>query len=52
MKALVKPASEPYDEIMPESSWGTWTRNNLDYYTDYYGYTIIENYEPPVPPEE
>lgn len=45
-KALVKPATEPYDEILPESNWGTWTKNNLNYYTEYYGYTLIENYEP------
>lgn len=45
-RALVKPAIEPYAEIIPESQWGTWTKNNLNYYTDYYGYTLIENYEP------
>lgn len=47
MRALVKPSTEPYDEVMPESSWGAWTLEHLDYYTEFYGYTLIENYEPP-----
>ena len=46
MKALVKPATKPYDEVILESEWGEWTKNNLNYYTDYYGYTLIDNYEP------
>lgn len=46
MKALVKPNIEPYSEIISEDKWGTWTRNNLNYYTDCYGYTLIDNYEP------
>ena len=50
-RALVKihtPETIPptYDEIMLESNWGEWTKNNLVYYTEYYGYTLIENYEP------
>ena len=45
-RALVKPASEPYTEVIIESEMGEWTKNNLNYYTDYYGYTLIENYEP------
>ena len=36
---------------MPESEWGTWTRNNLEYFTECYGYTLIENYVPPEPAE-
>ena len=51
-RALVKPATEPYDGVMPESEWSSWTAAHLNYYTDYYGYTLIENYEPPAPPEE
>lgn len=51
-KALVKPATEPYDIIIPESSWDDWTVAHLNYYTKYYGYTLIEDYEPPAPPEE
>ena len=50
MKALVKPSSEPYDEVILETDWGMWTRNHISYYTDFYGYTLIENYEPE--PEE
>lgn len=46
MRALVKPSIEPYTEIYPESEWGTWTKNNLDIYTECYGYILIENYEP------
>ena len=48
MKVLVKPSREPYDKVIIESEWGTWTRNNLNYYTDCYGYTLIENYIPQV----
>lgn len=46
MKALVKPSEEPYDEIIPETMWNPWMKKNINYYTDYYGYTLIENYEP------
>ena len=49
MKALVKPATEPYVEVIPEDQWTPWVENHLNYYTDYYGYTLIENYVPPVP---
>ena len=52
MKALVKPSTEPYDEVIPETDWGTWTRNHIEYYTEYYGYTLIEDYEPPAPEPE
>ena len=52
MRALVKPSTEPYDEVIPESEWSPWMVAHLNYYTDYYGYTLIENYEPPTPPEE
>lgn len=50
-RALVKPEEEPYDEAIPESVWDPWTVAHLNYYTDYYGYTLIEGYEPPAPEE-
>ena len=51
MKALVKPSIEPYDEIITDNEWGKWTRDHISYYTDYYGYTLIENYTPTPEPE-
>lgn len=45
MRALVKPATEPYKEIIPESSWGKWITAHLDKYISM-GWTIIENYQP------
>lgn len=44
-KALVKPASEPYRQIIPESSWGTWIRAHIEKYIAM-GWTLIKNYEP------
>ena len=52
IRALIKGQAPNYDEVYPETEWGTWTRNHLNYYTNYYGYTLINNYEPPVIPEE
>ena len=46
MKALVKPSTEPYNDVMIETEWGEWTATHLEYYTDVYGYTLIENYDP------
>lgn len=51
MRALVKPSTEPYVDVMPEDSWGRWIRNHLDEMIAG-GWTLIENYEPPAPPEE
>jgi len=52
MKALVKGTAPDYDEVIPETEWSAWTAAHLDYYTERKGYTLIENYEPPTPPEE
>lgn len=46
MKALVKPDHEPYEQMIPENSWGDWIRNRLDWYLSK-GWTIIEDYNPP-----
>ena len=53
MKALVKPSTEPYEQVIPETSWGSWIRNHLEKYISM-GWTLIENYEPepPEPDEE
>lgn len=51
MKALVKPATEPYEQVISESSWGDWIKTHLERYLKM-GWTLVENYEPPVPPEE
>lgn len=51
MKALVKPSTEPYDEIMAEDSWGRWIRNHISDMIEA-GWTLIEDYDPPEPPEE
>jgi len=41
MKALVKPAIEPYEQIIPETSWGKWIRSHIDTYIEL-GWTLIE----------
>lgn len=51
MKALVKPATEPYEQIIPETSWGSWISSHLEKYISM-GWTLIENYEPDTPEEE
>jgi hypothetical protein len=50
MKALVKPATEPYKDAIPENAWTPWIEAHMSYYTEYYGYMLIENYVPPAPP--
>lgn len=50
MRALVKPSTEPYTDVMPEDTWGRWIRNHLDDMIAA-GWTLIENYEPPTPEE-
>lgn len=50
MRALVKPSTEPYDEIMTENTWGRWIRNHLDEMVAA-GWTLIEEYIPPEPDE-
>ena len=50
MRALVKPAEEPYTEVMTEDSWGRWIRNHLDKMVEA-GWTLIEEYIPPEPDE-
>jgi len=49
LRALVKGEAPDYDEVIPENMWGDWTRANLNYYTECYGYTLIEEYIPPEP---
>ena len=48
MKALVKPSTEPYANIIPETSWGDWIRSNINTYMEL-GWTLITDYEPPEP---
>ena len=45
MKALIR-GTEPNVEVYPESSWTTWTRNNLDREIEINGWTLVEDYEP------
>lgn len=50
MRALVKPDSEPYSEVMTENTWGRWTRNHLGEMVAA-GWTLVENYIPHGPDE-
>ena len=50
MKALVRPSTEPYDKVIPESSWGDWIRSNIETYIEL-GWTLIEDWNPPEPDE-
>ena len=45
MRALVRPSTEPYTNIIPETSWGDWIRSNIDTYIEL-GWTLITDYEP------
>ena len=50
MKALVKPSTKPYSEIMIENSWGRWIRNHVQDMINA-GWTLIEDYTPEPEPE-
>ena len=48
MKALVKPSTEPYTDVMTEDTWGRWIRNHIPQMIEA-GWTLIEEYIPPEP---